>query len=100
MHKTLPNVLRTRPLTESFTNPPFLIITRLYIELIHLKSLYVLHKRYIAHGSEFSTNRYIKAAVKLVSGFIDMFQEFSPGGQLYYHSGIAILHTLIVRGLL
>ena len=94
VHKTLPDVLRTRPLAESFTDPPFLIITRLYVEFIHLKSLCVLHRRYMARGSEFSTSRCIDAAIKLVGGFIDMFQEFFPGGQLYFEGWMLTSFTM------
>ena len=94
VHKTLPDVLRSRPLAESFTDPSFLIITRLYVEFIHLKSLCVLHRRYMARGSEFSTSRCVKAAIKLVGGFIDMFREFSPGGQLYFEGWMLTSFTM------
>ena len=84
IHKTFPDVLQTRPLSESITDAPFLIITRFFIEFIHSKSLCVLHRRYMARGSIFSTRRCLDAATRLVSQFIDMYQEFSPGGQLCF----------------
>ena len=94
VHKTLPDVLRTRPLSQSFTDPPFLIITRLYVEFIHLKSICVLHKRYMARGSELSTKCCMEAAIKLVGGFIDMYKEFSPGGQLYFEGWMLTSFTM------
>ncbi|KAK9328843.1 hypothetical protein V1520DRAFT_370872 [Lipomyces starkeyi] len=83
MYKTIPDILRTRPLSESIADAPFLIMTRLYVEFIYLKSLCVLHRRYMAGGNVFSTKSCIKAGKRLVSQFIDMYNEFSPGGQLH-----------------
>ena len=83
MHSTVPDVLRARPLSESITDSPFLIITRLYVEFISLKSLCVLHRRYMTRGNIFSTRSCVEAGKSLVSSFIDMYKEFSPGGQLH-----------------
>jgi hypothetical protein len=83
MHSTIPDVLRARPLSESIADSPFLIITRLYVEFISLKSLCVLHRRYMARGNVFSTRSCVEAGKSLVSSFIDMYKEFSPGGQLH-----------------
>jgi hypothetical protein len=83
MHTTIPDVLRARPLAESIIDPPFLIMTRLYIDFIHLKSLCVLHRKYMARGNVFSTVSCVEAGTRLVSEFIDMYKEFARGGQLY-----------------
>ncbi|KAF4633507.1 hypothetical protein G7Y89_g4612 [Cudoniella acicularis] len=83
MYATIPDVLRTRPISDSIADPPFLIMTRLYIDFIHLKSLCVLHREYMARGNAFSTKSCVDAGEKLVSQFIDMYKEFSIGGQLY-----------------
>lgn len=86
MYTTIPDVLRTRPLSESIADAPFLIMTRLYVEFIYLKSLCVLHRKYMARGNVFSTKCCVKAGKRLVSQFIDMYKEFSPGGQLHAES--------------
>lgn len=83
MHTTIPDVLRTRPLSESIADAPFLIMTRLYVDFIYLKRLCVLHRRYMARGNVFSTRSCVEAGKRLVSQFIDMYKEFSPGGQLH-----------------
>ncbi|KAK9250701.1 hypothetical protein V1507DRAFT_482868 [Lipomyces tetrasporus] len=83
MYTTTPDVLRTRPLAESIADAPFLIMTRLYVEFIYLKGLCVLHRRYMARGNVFSTKSCVKAGKRLVSQFIDMYKELSPGGQLH-----------------
>jgi hypothetical protein len=92
MHQTVPDVLRPRPLCDSIADAPFLIMTRLYIEFIYLKSLLVLHRRHLSmseHPSKTntststSTHICIDAATRLVRHFVAMYAEFAPGGQLY-----------------
>ena len=83
MYTTIPDILRTRPVSDSIADSPFLIMTRLYVEFIHLKSLCVLHRKYMARGHIFSTISCVEAGRSLVRQFTDMYKEFSPGGQLY-----------------
>ena len=83
LHASIPKVLQTRPFSESIMDPPFLIMTRLYMEFIHLKSLCVLHRRYMAQGNSFSTEACVEAGKRIVSQFIDMYKELSSGGQLH-----------------
>jgi hypothetical protein len=78
---SVPDVLRARPLADSIADPPFLVMTRLYIEFIYLKSVCVLHRRY--NNRPKSGGRLVEAATKLVGNFLDMYKEFAPGGQLY-----------------
>jgi hypothetical protein len=83
LHTTIPDVLRARPFSECVTDEPLLIMVRLYVEFIHLKSLCVLHRRYMARGVNYSTHACIEAGKNLVCQFIDMYNEFTPGGQLH-----------------
>lgn len=83
MHTTIPDVLRTRPVSESIVDSSFLIMTRIYVEFIYLKSLCVLHRKYMTRGNMFSTRCCLEAGTKLVSQFIDIYEEFKPGGQLH-----------------
>ncbi|RMZ39935.1 short chain dehydrogenase [Aspergillus flavus] len=55
----------------------------LYIEFICLKNLCVLHRGYMVQGNVNSTKACVEAAKRLVSQFINMYKEFSPGGQLH-----------------
>ncbi|KAK5062934.1 hypothetical protein LTR84_005010 [Exophiala bonariae] len=82
MYTTIPDILRTRPLAESLADEPFLIMTRVYVEFIYLKSICVLHRRYMVRGDAFSTQCCIEAGMRIVTKFIEMYREFSPGGQL------------------
>ena len=72
MQTAMPNVLRTRPISESIAEAPFLIITRVYITVIYLKSLCLLHHRSMAGGNKFSTESCVEAGKELVSQYIDM----------------------------
>jgi hypothetical protein len=83
MHKAIPEVLRARPISDSIVDPPFLIMTRLYVEFIYLKSLCVLHRKYMARGNALSTRACVEAGTKLVGQFVDMYKELTPGGLLY-----------------
>ncbi|KAK5196012.1 hypothetical protein LTR99_003476 [Exophiala xenobiotica] len=83
VHATTPDILRARALAESLTDSPFLIMTRLYIEFIYLKSVLVLHRKYMVRGNVFSTRACVEAGKSLVRQFVDMYHERAPGGQLY-----------------
>ena len=82
MHSTIPDVLRTKPISESIADDPFLIVTRMYIDLIYLKSLCVLHRKYMARGIVFSTQCYVDAGKSIVGQIVEICREFSPGGLL------------------
>lgn len=83
MYTTIPIILRTRPLADSISDPPFLVMTRVYVEFIYLKSLCVFHRKYMARGDLFSTKSCVEAGGRLVSQFIEIYREFSSGGQLH-----------------
>lgn len=85
MYTTIPSVLRTRRLAESLADPPFLIMTRIYVEFIYLKSLCVFHRKYMTRGNRLSTESCMEAGQRLVRQFIEIYSELSPGGQLYGH---------------
>ena len=94
MYETIPQVLRVRDMSESITESPFIIFTRIYVEFIYLKCQCVLHRRYMARGNAFSTTCCIDAGKRLVSQFIDISKEFSPGGQLYVQRWMLTNYTM------
>lgn len=83
MYTKVPENLRMRPMALSLADPPFLIITRLYIEFLHQKCICILHRKYMAQGNEYSTKACVQAATTIITYFIDVNKEFQPGGQLY-----------------
>lgn len=85
MYASVPSVLRARPFADSMAESPFLIMTRIYIEFIYLKSLCVLHRRYMRLGDSYSTSAGTEAARSLVTRCLDMWNQLEPGGQLQNH---------------
>lgn len=82
-YATIPMGLRMRPIEQCLADPPFLIITRLYIEFLHQKSLCILHRRHMVLGYEYSRKACIDAAMTIITYLIDVNKEYQPGGQLY-----------------
>ena len=80
---TVPTVLRIRPMSKSFADPPYLLMVRLNCEFLYQKSLLVLHRKYMTQGFDYSTKACIAAAIAITSCFADMHKEFQVGGQLY-----------------
>ncbi|ETN39995.1 uncharacterized protein HMPREF1541_04270 [Cyphellophora europaea CBS 101466] len=81
-YDSIPHVLRSRPISESTADSPFLIMTRIYLEFIYLKSLCVLHRRYMAAGRSYSLTAGSKAARALIARFLEAYSETNVGGQL------------------
>lgn len=94
MYATIPEILRTRPLADSIADDPLLIQIRIHLEFIYLKSVLVLHRRYMARGYAFSTRECIDAGKKIVAQCIEMFREFGPGGQLYQQRWMLTNYTM------
>ena len=90
MYATVPECLRIRPMEQSLADPPFLIISRIYIEFLHQKSLCILHRRHMALGFEYSTKACVNAAMIIITYLIGINKELQPGGQLHAHSSWAL----------
>ncbi|KPI35001.1 putative transcriptional regulatory protein [Cyphellophora attinorum] len=82
MHAKVPQVLRVRPFAESAVDSPFLVMTRLYVELTYLKNLCVLHRPYMPEGRKKSITSGAEAARAVMNLIFGMYAEFAPGGQL------------------
>ncbi|KAK4935570.1 hypothetical protein LTR10_023395 [Elasticomyces elasticus] len=74
VHKTVPDILRIKPMSQSFADPSYLV----------MKSLCVLHRKYMTQGGyPASTAGCIDAAVAITKHMLDLHKEFKPGGQLH-----------------
>lgn len=83
MHRMIPDGFKTKPLSESLGDAPFIIVTRIYLDFISLKSFCVLHRKYMARGNYFSTMACLDAGKRIVNQFLEVYREFAPGGRLY-----------------
>ncbi|GAM42118.1 hypothetical protein TCE0_043r15797 [Talaromyces pinophilus] len=85
----IPEMLKRRPINQSFTVSSGLIINRSTIELLYLKSVIVLHRRYLnteRHDPqrEFSRRACINAALEVLARQTELHAATSgPHGRLY-----------------
>lgn len=84
---THPPLLRMRPFHESARDPANLIMQRLGLEMVYLRSLFVLHRRFIARGREspryaYSRNACMDASMQLLNHQATLHAESQPGGRL------------------
>lgn len=88
-YASIPEILKWRPISQSFTVSAGLIINRSTIELLYLKSIMVLHRRYLnteRHDPqrEFSRRVCINAALEALARQTELHAATStPHGRLY-----------------
>ncbi|KAK3115726.1 hypothetical protein LTR53_004647 [Teratosphaeriaceae sp. CCFEE 6253] len=84
---THPPLLQMRSFAESARDPANLIMQRLGLEMVYLRSLFVLHRRFIARGREnpryaYSRRTCIDASMQLLDHQATLHRESQPGGRL------------------
>lgn len=82
-----PPLLQMRAFQESARDPANLIMQRLGLEMVYLRSLFVLHRRFIARGREnaryaYSRRTCLDASMELLGHQATLNQESQPGGRL------------------
>ncbi|KAI0485401.1 hypothetical protein F4859DRAFT_502730 [Xylaria cf. heliscus] len=87
-YNRLPETLKRRDINRSFLDPSGLIVERCTIEILYLKGLIVLHRRYISYErqsleSDPSRRACIEAALDLLFRQADLHQACEPGGRLH-----------------
>jgi hypothetical protein len=79
----IPEVLRWRPLSESITDEPDLIMWRLDLESFRQKCFIVLHRGAMGHGSSYSRKVCTEAAMTITTNMCEVHNEFGPNGRLH-----------------
>lgn len=87
MRASHPPLLKMRTFQESARDPANLIMQRLGLEMVYLRSLFVLHRRFIARGRENARYAYTRrtcldASMELLDHQATMHRESQPGGRL------------------
>ena len=87
-HALIPPSLRMRPLCSSFTDETYLILNRLNVDLMYLKSLCILHRNYLSHDRSnpkfnYSRKTCADAALQTLKHQADFYAACQPGGQFY-----------------
>ncbi|KAI5369487.1 hypothetical protein Slin15195_G003630 [Septoria linicola] len=80
-------LLQMRSFQESARDPANLIMQRLGLEMVYLRSLFVLHRRFIARGREspryaYSRRTCLDASMELLDHQATLHRESQPGGRL------------------
>lgn len=87
-YSLLPDFLKRRDTNQSLMDSSEIILNRCNIELLYLKGLVVLHRRYIRYehqDAKFETSRRfcVEAALEILARQVDLHQAFQPGGRLH-----------------
>ncbi|KAF7517184.1 hypothetical protein PCG10_001502 [Penicillium crustosum] len=87
-YSLVPDFLKRRDTNQSLMDSSEIILNRCNIELLYLKGLVVLHRRYIRYehqDAKFETSRRfcVEAALEILARQVDLHQAFQPGGRLH-----------------
>ncbi|KAF2007545.1 hypothetical protein P154DRAFT_454391 [Amniculicola lignicola CBS 123094] len=103
-HEAIPVAMRVRPMEDSITDPPVLIMSRFNIEVLYQKTRLVLHRYFLTAGQSnprFSESRKtcVDAAKMLLHYQNIIFHACAPGGQLnkvwWYMSSLTTFDFLL-----
>ena len=88
----IPHSLAMRPMSKTITDSPSLIINRIYVALLFLRSKCILHQTYlipswISQYYKYSRTACIEAALEIVQIQQILDQETQAGGRLYEDCG-------------
>jgi hypothetical protein len=83
----VPDFLKRRNIAQSLIDSSEVILNRCTIELLYLKGIVILHRRYIRHNQhdptfESSRRFCVEAALEILTRQADLHQAFQPGGRL------------------
>ena len=87
-YKKVPLSLQMRPLSSSIIEPAVVIFQRYSIELMHLKSLCVLHRSFLSHGRldpayNYSRKTCLDAASQILTHQAELHAACQPGGLFF-----------------
>jgi hypothetical protein len=82
-----PPLLQMRSFQDSARDPANMIMQRIGLELVYLRSLFVLHRRFIAKGRDnpryaYSRRTCIDASMEMLTHQATLHEEARPGGRL------------------
>lgn len=108
-HNYIPQPLKIRPIRSySFTDHTHDIVHRLTLEMMYLKSLCVLHRKYLNsekddHRYDISRRTSVNAAIRILDLHAEYEEECRPGGRLYedrYMLASLSLHDFLIASMI
>ncbi|PNP46385.1 hypothetical protein TGAMA5MH_02421 [Trichoderma gamsii] len=87
-YSAMPDVLKAKDVSQSFMDTSSVIFERCTLEMLKLKGIIVLHRRFItsevdSHRAEHSRRACAEAALDILARQADIHQASQPGGRLY-----------------
>ncbi|KPI37886.1 uncharacterized protein AB675_3049 [Cyphellophora attinorum] len=87
-YSRVPALIQRRDVDKAFMDISALIWDRATVEILYLKGLIVLHRRYLRHETEnpkfdISRSKCVEAALEILARQADLHQASRPGGRLY-----------------
>ncbi|WZH42251.1 fungal-specific transcription factor domain-containing protein [Fusarium acuminatum] len=86
-YESIPDIFKYKSLTSFIIEDPSIIMGRTTLELLHLKSIIVLHRQYLTHRNDlrfqFSRDSCLAAAERLLERQTEMHRVTQPGGQFH-----------------
>ncbi|KAH7152010.1 fungal-specific transcription factor domain-containing protein [Dactylonectria estremocensis] len=87
VYNNMPENYKHKPLRQSIFDNPGIIMNRITIEMVYLKSIIVLHRHHITIRddlqSEFPKRACLEAAGRVLDRQAELYEVTQPGGQLY-----------------
>lgn len=108
MHEALPACVRIQPLSLSFIESTQTITIRLNIELLYLRSVCVLHRRYLSYEKSdprynYSRKACVDSALQALKYEAELYYACQPGGRFYREKWVAsslILYDFLLAAML
>ena len=84
VHAQTPTVLKMKPMSQSFSDPAFLIMYRFQCNVIYLKATCILHRNFITSNPrrQYSIDRCTQAGMQILRHQETIYNESQPGCQL------------------
>lgn len=86
-YENIPDIFKYKALTSFIIEDPSIIMGRTTLELLHLKSIIVLHRQHLTYRHnlrfQFSRDSCLAAAERLLERQTEMHQVTQPGGQFH-----------------
>lgn len=107
MHNKLPPCLTMRPFSAFLGEKASMVLDRLNVELMYLKCVCVLHRKYVTHersnpAYEYSRRACIDAALKILAHQTNLHAACQPGGQFFQDKWMVsslILYDFLLAGI-
>lgn len=98
-HADVPPSLRIKPIASSYMDPAYHMMYRLNLEIMYLKSLCFLHRKYLSQQLadakyDYSRKTCIDAALKILSYQVELHEACRPGGRCHNESWVLCSLTI------